>query len=231
MIRTHITSSLTLSGIREEVFNFLNESANFYPVWRNDSDHSEGISVYYDSEHTDLCCMVLVNNNYPPDTVYQIGYLYTVFFPYGTNKALNLSDNNPVPESDAYTRCQIVETDAGFGLFLNPNITDRKHRAFFVTRNRGCSVNFAYASTTTDRRAFVFYGDSIYIDMMNRLPEETVMTCFAPLAGKSQDLSNNLLYFTPFTSTPDYACIVNSDIGRFITDGYFAIPEMYEEVN
>lgn len=225
MIRTHITSSLTLAGIREEAYEFLEASSNFFPVWRNDSDHAEGIAVYYDAAHTDLCCMVLVNSNYPPDTVYQIGYLYTVFFPYGTNKALNLSDNNPVPESDTYTRCQIVETGVGFGIFLNPNIADRKHRAFFVTKNKGCSVNFAYASTTTDRRAFAFYGDSTFIEMMGRLPEETVMTCFAPLAGKSQVLSNNMLYYTPFTSTPDYACIVDSEIGRFITDGYFAIPE------
>lgn len=225
MIRTHITSSLTLSGIREEAFEFLEDSSNFFPVWRNAADHSEGIAVYYDAAHTDLCCMVLVNSNYPADSVYQVGYLYTVFFPYGTNRALNLSDNNAVPESDTYTRCQIVETGVGFGIFLNPNIANRKRRAFFVTKNRGCSVNFAYASTNTDRRAFVFYGDSTYIEMMSRLPEETVMTCFAPLAGKSQDLSNNLLYFTPFTSTPDYACIVDSEIGRFITDGYFAIPE------
>lgn len=226
MIRTHITSSLTLSGIREEAFEFLEASSNFFPVWRNDSDHSEGIAVYYDAAHTDLCCMVLVNNNYPSGySVYQVGSLYTVFFPYGTGKALNVCDNNAVPESDAYTRCQIVETGVGFGLFLNPNITDRKTRTFFVTKNRGCSVNFAFANTPIDRRAFVFDGDSTYIEMMNRLPEETVMTCFAPLAGKSQDLSNNMLYYTPFTSTPDYACIVDSEIGRFITDGYFAIPE------
>ncbi|MCR3573714.1 hypothetical protein K0B56_22175, partial [Salmonella enterica subsp. enterica serovar Give] len=74
MIRTHITSSLTLSGIREEAFEFLSASTNFYPVWRNGEDHSEGIAVYYDAEHTDLCCMVLVNNNYPSGySVYQVG--------------------------------------------------------------------------------------------------------------------------------------------------------------
>lgn len=234
MIRQFIPSSPVVSVIREELFTFLSNSNNFFPVWRNSEDHAEGITVYYDAERTDICAHLMVMSNKTPLGLPSSG-LGTVVFPYRDNNSVfaYVMAGYTTAETSSISRAQFVETECGLFLnFLQSSGTEawkRRPNLVFLTKNRGFSYQSSGNTSGIDNRGFVFRGDSA-VNTGYLGESETVLTCFAPVCGISQTVSNNQLFVTPFTSTPGLPAILDSDIGRFVTDGYFAIPEFYEEV-
>lgn len=233
MIRQYIPSSLVLSSFRDELYTFINDSNVFYPEWRNESDHTEGFAIYYDSEKTNLLGWCLVSNNKTP-LGYDEGATQTIVFPYSDNMPpMYVTAANLYNEQRTVNKIKFVLTDCGLFIMLTQSSSSQIYKSLpnliFITKNGGLSWQSSGTSTGITYRGFVFKGD--YATNTNFLGEsETVLTCFAPVCGASQSVSNNQLFVTPFTSTPELPAILDSDIGRFVTDGYFAIPEFYEEV-
>jgi len=235
MIRQYVPSSPVVSAVREELYTFLSNSTVFFPKWRNENDHAEGITIYYDSEKTELCAHLMVMNNKAEFNLPSSG-LGTAVFPYRDNNSVYayVMAGYTTSETANISRVQFVETECG--LFINilqsggTEAWKRRPNLVFLTKNGGFSYQSSGNTSGIDNRGFVFRGDSA-VNTGYLGESETVLTCFAPVCGISQTVSNNQLFVTPFTSTPALPAILDSDIGRFVTDGYFAIPEFYEEVN
>ena len=234
MISQYVPSSLILSSFREELYTFINDSNVFYPEWRNDSDHSEGFAIYYDSGKTNLAGYCLVSNNKAPLN-YDEGATQTMVFPYSDNvEPAYVTAGNLYSEDRTAHKVKFVITDCGLFIMITQTSSyDEPWKNLpnfvFLTKNGGFSWQAGTNTTGINSRGFVFKGD--YAVNRDYLGEsETVLTCFAPVCGTAQSVSNNQLFVTPFTSTPALPAILDSDIGRFVTDGYFAIPEFYEEV-
>lgn len=233
MIRQLVPTSLVLSVFRDELYNFIDESGVFYPEWRNPAAHAEGFAIYYDSDKTQLAGWCMVSANKEP-LGYSEGATQTMVFPYNSNAAPTYATAaNLYAENLSATKVKFVMTDCGLFILITQTSGATPWRSLpnfvFITKNGGYAWQAGGNATGITIRGFVFKGD-YSVNMGFTGESETVLTCFAPVCGVSQTVSNNQLFVTPFTSTPELPAILDSDIGRFVTDGYFAIPEFLEEV-
>ena len=241
MIKRYVAESSTLGALREELYNWLAANSDVIKglAWRNENDHSEGFEAYYDAEKTDFCAYFCVNNNVPSEVSYNqnggsqyFGNFHFVMFPFSETYGIGTGYNSNKPDTTSIYKTFFIETDTAFMLIsyltYNATITSRGGQYFIVTKNHGCAINYSFGSSWS--RRFAFKGDFTEV-YMSQSTYDTNLTCFAPLCGRSQSVPNNQIYFTPFTSTPDYPCIIDSDIGKYATDGYFAIAESIEEID
>jgi hypothetical protein len=233
MIRQHICTDNTFAGYQQEMYDFLAASTVFGGVsWIDDADHTKGFCLWYDAEHTDLVAKLLGLDISPSVSS---GIYEYVSFTLANGTETYIRDNT----STLYTQNRVifVETECAFmAIFYRSGASDpmaRAPRIFGFTKNRGFFKRNSPTTSSTLSNAqtlFGFKGDPDFTKQ-EYSPLETVYTCFAPVSGSGITYSNNQLYFTPFTSTPNYPCIVDSDIGKFVTDGFYAFPEFLEEVN
>lgn len=232
MIRQHICTDNTFNGYQQEMFDFLAASTVFGGVsWIDSNDHTKGFCLWYDTDHTDLCAKLLGLDISPSVSS---GIYEYVSFALDNGTEAFIRDNSSTLY--AQNRVIFVETECAFmAIFYRLSVSDptaRHPRFFGFTKNRGFfkrNSPTTSANLNNNQTLFGFKGD-IDFTRQEYSPLETVYTCFAPVSGNGITYSNNQLYFTPFTSTPNYPCIVDSDIGKFVTDGFFAIPETAEEV-
>lgn len=240
MIQRYVAQSSTLGALREELYSWLSANSNIIKglEWRNDNDHSEGFNAFYDEGKTDFCAYMCVNNNTPSEVAYNqnggsqyFGNFHFIMFPFSEAFGIGTGYNTSTPDTTTIYKTFFVETETAFMLICyktyNATITLRNGQYFILTKNRGCAINYSFGGSWSRRYAFKGDFTEIY---MSQSTYDTNLTCFAPLCGRSQSVPNNQIYFTPFTSTPDYPCIIDSDIGKYATDGYFAIAEYLEEV-
>lgn len=241
MIKQYSTTALTLSGIREEFYTYLdggNSDIIKGVSWVDESNHTDGFAMYYDTAKTDLIGYAMNNEwtHLPWKTNFTDNRNTPLFvFPYNDTSQINTSHGSGMSESTSFNSCRFIETECAFCFMLFTSASGAQYRRpyiWFVTKNKGAAISYAYTSSgEINRHYFAFKNDSTHCNMNDTPTFDTVLTCFAPLCGTSQTESNNQLMYTPFTSTALYPCIIDSEIGRYVTDGFFAIPEFYEEVN